>query len=313
MTAPPRPIGPASAPAPASAPGPSRASGAPLAGIGLMLLAMAILPGIDVLAKLLGAQGLPVAQIVWARVAFGTLITLPFALHQGGARALWPDRPATHGLRAFLLVVATFLFFQSVQYLPIADALAIFFVQPLVLTALSPIILGERVGPRRWAAVALGFAGTLVIIRPGLQAVNPGHLFALSAGTALAVYFLLTRRVANSAPAMAITYWTNLIGAAGLTLLAPLYWVAPTPAQWAMFAALGAIAVAGHLFITLAYERAEASLLAPLAYTEMVTSTLMGWVFFGDLPDRFTFLGVGILIGCALYISARERAAQTYT
>lgn len=281
----------------------------PLIGVILMLTAMAILPGIDVIAKTLGQQGMPITQIVWARMFFGAVLTLPFALRQGGMRTLVPDRPIFHTIRAAFLMLATFCFFSSLKYLPIADALAIFFVQPLVLTALSPFVLGERVGPRRWMAVAVGFLGTLIIIRPGLGGINPGSLLALGAGTSLALYFLMTRRIAGSAPAMVTTFHTMLIGAVLASLLAALVWVAPSSGQWALFAALGLIAALGHYLITRAYDFAEASLLAPLAYTEMITSVVLGWWFFGDFPDGWTFVGAAILISCAIYISVRERKA----
>ncbi len=281
-----------------------------LTGVVLMLAAMAVLPGIDVIAKLLGQAGMPVAQIVWARMLFGALMALPFALRHQGARGLWPDRPAFHMLRAAMLMLATFCFFSSLKFLPIADALAIFFVQPLVLTALSPVILGERVGPRRWAAVAAGFVGTLIIIRPGLGTMNPGSLLALAAGTCLALYFLMTRRISGSAPAMVTTFYTNLMGTLIASVIAVFVWKSPLPSEWALFVALGLIAGFGHYLITRAYDFAEASLLAPLAYTEMVTSVLLGWWFFGDFPDRWTFIGVAILISCAIYISVRERARK---
>ena len=277
-------------------------------GIGLMLAAMAVLPGIDVIAKFMGEGGTPVLQIVWARLTFGALLTLPFALPTTGLSGLLPSRPFYHGLRASLLIAATFFFFWSLKFLPIADALAIFFVQPLVVTALSPLILKEHVGPRRWAAVAVGFVGTMIIIRPGFGTLNPGALLALAAGTSLALYFLMTRRIAGSQKAIVTTFHTNLLGAAITSALVPLVWITPSPTDWLLFVTLATIANIGQYCIVRAYDHAEASLLAPLAYTEMVTSTIMGLIFFGDFPDRWTFLGVAILITCAIYISYRERA-----
>lgn len=276
-------------------------------GIALMLGAMAVLPFLDVVAKTLGQQGMPILQIVWARMAFGALLTLPFTLRHGGAKAIRPDRPAYHTLRAALLIAATFLFFSALKYLPIADALAIFFVQPLILTAISPFVLGEKVGPRRWAAVAVGFAGTLIIIRPGFTDLNPGTLLALGAGACLAVYFAMTRRISGSAPAMVTTFHTSLMGTLLIALPVLLLWESPTPAQWALLFLIGLIATTGHYLIVRAYDHAEASLLAPLAYTEMIMATAAGWWFFGDFPDGWTFLGTAILIACATYISVRER------
>jgi drug/metabolite transporter (DMT)-like permease len=281
---------------------------APLIGIGFMLAAMAILPLIDVIAKHLGNQGLPITLLVWARLTFGAAVVLPFAARHARGRDLLPDRPALHGLRAALLGASTFCFFFALKTLPIADALAIFFVQPLVVTMLSPWILGERVGLRRWVAVAVGFLGTLIIIRPGVAPLNPGSLFALAAGTSLALYFLVTRRISGRAPAILTTFRTNLMGALLSTLAVLPVWTWPAPGQWLLLVALAVIANLGHYLIVRAYDHAEASLLAPLAYTEMVTSTILGLIVFGDFPDGWTFLGVGILIACAISISTSQAA-----
>ena len=280
----------------------------PIIGVALMLGAMAVLPGIDVIAKFLGQQGMPILQVVWARLVLGALMTLPFAVRIAGAKSLWPDRPWYHTLRAAFLVAATFFFFLSLKWLPIADALAIFFVQPLIVTVLSAFVLREAVGPRRWIAVAVGFIGTLIIIRPGIAELNPGSWLALAAGVTLAFYFVMTRAISGRAHAMVTMFQTSLLG--GLILSAGIWWVWvwPNPTQWAMLAALAFIGTAGHLMIVRAYDHAEASLLAPLAYTEMITSVALGWLFFSDFPDAYTFLGVAILISCAIYISMRERA-----
>lgn len=275
-----------------------------------MLAAMAILPVIDVFAKKLGEAGVPILIVVWARALFGGLMTLPFALRAEGAQAFRPAQPLRQLARSALLFSATFLFFQSLKHLPIADALAIFFVNPLVIVILSALALREKVGPRRWAAVAVGFVGTLIIIRPGVVEVNPGTFYALGAGVALGSYFVMTRAMAGVADAMVLNFQTSAIGAALLTLALPFLWVAPSPTQWAMLAALGVIATLGHVLITKAYEHGEASLLAPLAFTEIIMATILGWWFFGDLPDRWTVLGVTILIGSAIYISVRERQVK---
>lgn len=275
-----------------------------------MLTAMAILPFIDVLAKVLGQQGMPILIVVWARAVFGALMTLPFAIRAEGLAAFRPRRPLHHLSRAVLLFSATFLFFQALKHLPIADALAIFFVNPLVIVILSALILRERVGPRRWAAVAVGFVGTLIIIRPGLVEVNPGTFYALGSGVALGSYLVMTRHIAGAANAMVLTFQTSTIGAALMTLALPLLWQMPDPAQWLMLVGLGVVATLGHVLITMAYEHGEASLLAPLAFTEIIMATVFGWWFFNDLPDRWNVLGVAILIGSAIYISIRERRAK---
>jgi drug/metabolite transporter (DMT)-like permease len=212
-----------------------------------------------------------------------------------------------HAVRSCFMIAATAMFFWALQYLPIADTLAIFFVQPLIVTMLSPLVLGEKVGIRRWLAVMIGFLGTLIIIRPGFQELNPGVFLALGAGASLAIYLLLTRKIAGSAPAMVTTFYTSLMGAMIMSVIVLFVWEPPTPAQWGLFVLLSFIANGGHYLIIKAYDHGEASLLAPLAYTEMVMATIAGWYFFGDFPDRWTFLGVGILIVSAVYISWRER------
>jgi drug/metabolite transporter (DMT)-like permease len=292
----------------------------PLIGVFFMLGAMASLPFIDVLAKFLGQQNVPILQVVWARVLFGAVLTLPLALRKmahdprtgkGAAlRALWPQRPLFHLARASMLMIATFGFFASLKHLPIADALAIFFVQPLIVTLLSAWTLGEKVQNSSWVAIFVGFLGTLIIIRPGMGEINPGSFLALIAGVSLAVYFVMTRRISGEVAAVVTTFQTNAIGAGLLIGVMPFVWVAPTPEQWAMMMALGAIATFGHFLIVRAYDYAEASLLAPLAYSEMIMATFVGWYFFGDLPDRYTVLGVTILIGCAVYISLSEHGRQ---
>lgn len=280
-----------------------------LRGVVLLLLAMAILPFLDVVAKFLGQKGVPILMIVWARMAFGALLTLPFAVRIAGSGGLWPDWPLFHLIRAAFLIGATFFFFWSLKFLGIAEALAIFFVQPLVVTALSPVVLGEKVGVRRWAAVAVGFAGTLIILRPGLSAIGAGQMLAFGSGVCLALYMLVTRRMAGQSHAVVTMFHTSLMGGIMTSAVLPFVWQAPDAVIWAQFLLVGLLATAGHILITRAYDHAEASLLAPLAYTEIVMATVAGWWFFGDLPDGWTFVGVAILIGSAIYISARERAA----
>lgn len=278
-----------------------------LIGAGFMLAAMGMLPFLDVVAKTLGQQGMPVIEIVWGRMFFGALMTLPFAVKIGGRAALIPDRPIYHTFRSGLLIGATFFFFFALKYLPIADALAIFFVNPLVVTALSPFVLGETVGPQRKVAVAIGFIGTLIIIRPGFQEINPGTILALASGVCLASYFLMTRRISGQANAVITTFHTGLVGTVITSLIVLTVWQPPSDLQWALLVLVGLISTLGHLMIVRAYDFAEASLLAPLAYTEIIMATVAGWWFFGDFPDFWTFVGVGVLIACAIYISVNER------
>jgi drug/metabolite transporter (DMT)-like permease len=279
-----------------------------LKGIGLVLVAMSILPLIDVCAKFLGQQGVPVAQMVWARFFFGALFTLPFAFRVAGRAAFMPANPWFNAARALFLILGTACFFVALKYLGIADTLAIYFVQPILITALSPLLLGEHVGVRRWTTVAIGFLGVLIIIRPGFQSLNLGVLFALLAGLSSSLYIIVTRHLKGTADAMVTTFQTSAIGAVAMSAVAPVYWLSASAPQWLLLVLLGAIAIAGHYLITRAYDYAEASMLSPFNYAEMITAVLAGWWFFGDLPDAWTLVGVAILIACAIYISLREHA-----
>ncbi len=285
----------------------------PLIGIALMIAAMLVMPFLDVVAKFLGQQNVPIVEIVWGRLAFGTLMTAPLVVGSEGFKGLTPQQPLLHLARACLVAVATGLFFWALKFQGIAETLAIYFVQPLVVTMLSPIILGETVGLRRWVAVIVGFMGTLIIIRPGFQNVNPGMLMALGAGTCSGIYMLISGILAGQNRATASTFHTSLAGAVLVSIVVIFFWQAPTTQQWFMFALLALFATLGNYFAIRALEYAEASLLAPFGYTEMINAVAAGWYFFGDFPDGWTFVGVGVLIVCAIYISYRERGKKTLT
>jgi drug/metabolite transporter (DMT)-like permease len=272
-----------------------------------MLSAVAILPFLDVAAKFLGQQGMPVLESVWGRLALGFVMTLPFVVKGRPAKALMRGPWLMHAARAFLLIAGTGFFFLGLAWLPIADTLSIFFVQPLIVTMLAPLMLKEHVGARRWIAVFIGFLGTLIIIRPGFQSLNPGVLFALLAGMASALYLILTRKIASQADPIVTMFQTNAMGAVMASLALPFVWHTPSWEQWGLLAVLALVATLGHYLMVAAYRFAEASLLAPLSYGEMIMAVVCGWWFFGDFPDRWTFTGVGILIACAVYISYRER------
>jgi drug/metabolite transporter (DMT)-like permease len=275
-------------------------------GISLMLFAMAILPVMDAIGKHLG-QFLPVLLIVWGRLVFATLFTLPAVLiRHGVAGAITPQRPLMQLARSMLMVLSTMSFFTGLRYLPIADTLAIFFIMPLVVTALAPLVLGEHVGVRRWSAVVVGFIGTLIIIRPGFHGVNVGTLWALTAGVSMAIFMLLTRKIAGSIDPLINNFQTTLIGAILVSLAMPWLWQSPGLDNWGLLAAVGAVAAIGHYAMVRAYDFASAPTLAPLAYTEMISATVIGYLVFGDFPDLWTILGVAILIGSAIYISYRE-------
>lgn len=278
----------------------------PITGIALMLAAMAVVPLMDGVAKHLSAT-FPVLQVVWARYFFHLLILLPVVLWRHGVSALLLRNPWLQIIRGGFLLGSTILFFAAIAVMPIADALALVFVAPLVVTALSPLVLGERVGPRRWTAVSVGFVGVLVIVRPGLSDFHPGMLLALGAGTVYAFYSLATRKLSGSAPPLITLAYTALLGALVMSAAVPAVWTPPDVRDIAWMALMGALAAGGHFLIIKSFEHAEASLLAPLGYSEIVMATVVGYLAFGDFPDAWTWVGVAIVISSGVYVSVRER------
>jgi drug/metabolite transporter (DMT)-like permease len=283
----------------------------PMLGISLMFGAMLIFPFLDVVAKFLGQQGVPVIQIVWARLFFGMLLAAPLLVAYEGVQALIPRDKKLNVSRGALIVVSTLMFFWALKFQGIAETLSIYFVQPLIITVLAPLVLGEHVGLRRWSAVVVGFLGVLVIIRPGFQQVNPGVFLAFGAGVTSGIAMLLSRKLAGGSSAMANTFYTSLMGTIFATIAVAGVWQTPDFHQLGLFVLLAAIGTTGNYLSIRALQFAEASLLAPLGYAEMINAVLAGWYFFGDFPDGWTFLGVAILVSCAIYISWRERMAAS--
>lgn len=279
----------------------------PLLGIALMVSAMLLFPFLDVCAKFLGQWGIPVIEIVWARLFFGMIITAPILVATEGFQSLVPRDAKINALRGFALVVSTMMFFGALRFQGVAETLSIYFVQPLFITALAPLVLKEKVGLNRWIAVAIGFVGVLIIVRPGFMELNPGVFLAAGSGFGSAITLLLTRKLAGNSSALANTFYTSLFGSvlAGIAMIP--FWQTPTFNEFLVMLLLSGIGTTANFLTILAMQFAEASLLAPFGYTEMVNAVLGGWLFFGDFPDHWTFVGVAVLIACALYISYRER------
>jgi S-adenosylmethionine uptake transporter len=279
----------------------------------LMVVAMLILPGIDAIAKWL-SESVPAGQTAWSRFLFQTLIMLPLVARMRGPfhwSGLW-----IHALRGTLIALATLLFFSALRFLPIADAISIFFVEPLLLTLLSAVFLAEPVGWRRLLAVSVGLVGALIVIRPGFESF--GWAAALPLGTALsfAFYLILTRRLAQREDPARMQFLAGVfgcvvmslaLGVGQLTGIAALDPIWPDAFEWALLAGLGVIATIGHLLVVHAFRRAPAGILAPFQYLEIVSATLLGLIFFDDFPDPMTWLGVLIIVSAGLYVFHRER------
>ena len=275
-------------------------------GIILLLVAFNIQAIMDGLAKYLAEAGHPVIQILWARFFFNALLIVPIAAWRHRGLMVRPPNPTAQIGRGLLHALGTFLLFTAYARMPLADALAIYYAYPFVVTALAPFLLGEHTGWRRWTAVIVGFAGTLMIIRPGVEVLNTGALFALIGSVAFALYLILTRKLAGSAPADLTLSYQSTSAAIVISMLVPFFWVTPDAFSLMLFVAIGAISALGHLMIIHAFERAPASYLAPFGYVEIITAAVIGFALFGDIPDYMTWGGIFVISASGIYIAWRD-------
>jgi drug/metabolite transporter (DMT)-like permease len=276
-------------------------------GILLMMLAGFMFVVMDSTAKYL-SHDYPVGQIVWARYLFH-LLTLPFLIGRGSwVAVLRSQRPGLQVLRSLFLLGSTFFFFLAVKYIPLATATAIGFVGPLLVTALSVPLLGEKVGFRRWAAVVFGFGAVLVIIRPGAEVLHWAVVLPLLVAFCFAFYQITTRILSRADSSITTLFYSGIAGIVVMTALLPvLEWRWPDAMGWAVMAFLGLMGSLGHLVMIRAFTVAPASSLAPFSYLQLVWATVLGLVMFNDWPDAWTFLGAAMLAASGLYVLYRER------
>ena len=264
-----------------------------------------IVPVMDAYAKFLSSS-MDVLQITWARYFFTVVFTLSLMLIFYRQSLVWSKKPMLQLIRGLILVFSTYLFFYSISFISLPKALTLAFVAPLIVTVLSPFFLKEKVGIRRWTAVSIGFIGTLIVIRPGFIEFNLATFAALGNGICYGFYLILTRKLSTSDNPLLTLLFTGTVGAIILSLFMPSVWVNPTSNQWFMMALIGLIASVAHLFLILSLKYADASKLAPLGYTEIITNIIISYYFFNELPDNWTYLGLFIIVLSGLYISRRE-------
>ena len=270
------------------------------------LLAWAILPFMDTIAKYLSSE-LSFFQITWARYFFTVFFTLPFMFIFFRKNLTWSTQPKLQLFRGLTLFFANILFFYSISIISMAKALTLAFVAPLITTALSPFFLGEKVGFRRWSAVIIGFVGSLIVIRPGFIEFNLATVAALGTGFFYGIYLVITRKLHTSDSPLLTLLLTGVVGAIIGSFIVPVVWINPTFNQWSLLALMGIFACLGHLFLILSLKYADASKLAPFGYFEIVTNVMLGYYFFGDFPNYWTWTGLAIIVCSGIYISIRER------
>ena len=265
----------------------------------------------DTSAKWLVAAAIPALQVAWLRY-FGHLVVVIAAYTpRQGLSIIKSKNPKLQSYRAMFLLVGTCFNFSALHYLPLTTTIAIFFVTPLTVCLLSIPVLGEKVGVKRLLAVLVGFGGVLVIVQPWSQSFDPHVFISIAAMLCISCYFVMSRVIAGlDSNATTQVYVSGL----GTVLLAPLalyFWVWPDSLQaWILLILLGALGMIGHSMLTSAHQHAEASVLAPTVYSQMVFIAVLSWLVFNEPPDQKTLLGTLIIVGSGLFIWFRERQLE---
>ncbi|MBL0422933.1 DMT family transporter [Ramlibacter sp. AW1] len=285
-----------------------------LAGIALLMLACLFFASNDTAGKVLVVSGVPVVMAIWGRYVAQAVAISAVALPLRGRTLLRTRQPGFHLLRGLMLLGGSVFVFWSLLYMPVGELTAIIMITPLLVTLLGATVLKERVSPLRWLLVAGGFAGTLVIIRPGGSAfgwvmVLPLLQVAFSCG-----FQLLTSRMARTEDPFTMHFYTSWVGVLATSLAVPLAW-APlaSPWLWLLMAGMGALSTVGHLLFIGAFQRAPASTLMPYVYVQIGFAMLAGWLVFGHVPDGWSMLGMALIAACGMtgaWLSVQEMRAR---
>ncbi len=282
----------------------------PFKGIALVLASTIFLGTSDATAKYLSAT-LPSIEIAWIRFLVFALIMSPAMLPFSPLYAMRTERRGLHLLRGAALLGSSLFFITGLRFLPIAEASATGFVAPLFVTALSILFLGEIVGLRRWIATGVGLLGVVIILRPGSGAFHAAAFFPLVSALAWASTLIMTRMMSGTERAVTTMTYSSIAGLCILTALVPFVWVTPSWHDIAFGILIGVASTAGQWIVVLAYRYADASVLAPFSYTQLLWVSVLGFVIFGEVPDVWTVTGAAFIVASGLYTAHRERVRQS--
>lgn len=285
-------------------------SRSPIRAVAWMLAAVAAFSLMDAAMKLLSAH-YPPLQVTMLRGAASLPFVLVWVLASAGARSIVPVRWGLHLLRGALGMAMIGCFVYGLKRMPLSTAYTIYFVSPLLVAALSVPLLGERVGPRRWSAIAIGLVGVIVVLRPGVDGlVSLPGLMVLLAAVSYAVASVTVSLLTRTDTSQSMVVWFLLIMVLGAALLAIPHWVPLRPAHAGLIAGMGLTGALGQVALTRAFQSGEASMVAPLEYTGLVWVIGWDWLLWRALPDRATWIGAAIIVASGLYLLRRERIRQ---
>jgi drug/metabolite transporter (DMT)-like permease len=282
----------------------------PLMGIVLMCLAGTFFPVMNGVAKLM-SQTYSSEQVVWARTLSHLVFLLLLFMPRYGVQVVRTRRPGIQVLRSALLIASTYLFFSAIKVVPIAQAAAVSFLSPLLVVLLAAPMLGERITPGRIAAVLAGFAGVLVVTRPGAAVFQPASLLIVGSATCYALYQVYTRRVAGIDSAATSSTYSALVGTVLMSAIVPLSWRTPDAVvDVLLLASLGVFGGLGHYCVARSLSCAPANLVSPFMYWQMVGSVIVGYLLFSEVPDAFTWLGAAMIIGAGLWVGMKASSGK---
>jgi drug/metabolite transporter (DMT)-like permease len=275
---------------------------------GWLLAAVTSFSALDTIAKLL-SRSMPVTSAVWFRYVVPSIILGLWMYSRRGKQGFATPNIKQQLLRGALLVLSTLCFWNALVHLPIVEAAAVGFIGPSMLVVMSSFVLRERAEPIHWVALLIGFAGVLIVLRPGFSHPGIGAIAALSSAFLYSAYQIVTRKLAPSHDSITMLFYANAVGAVILTFLVPATMRAPQGWEWPGVFALGLFGGFGHWCMIRAYEKADAPTLAPFMYSQLATTTLAGWLVFGTLPDGYTLLGILVIVGSGLVVLLDLRRA----
>ncbi len=277
-------------------------------GILWMLLTMLAFATMDAFAKYL-TQSFSLPQVVWARYLF-TAVLVVAMLGRRFPAALSTRQPVLQVARAIMALLTTGLFFAGLGLLPLADATALVVTSPIMVTALSLPLLGEPVRRRQWAGVAAGFAGAMIIVRPGGGVLQWAALLPLAAAVLFSLHQITARILSRTDAAVTTLAYTAGLGLLIASAAVPFFWITPEPMEWLYMAAVGVFGCIGQFSLIKAFEAAPAAVVAPLAYSSLIWAALFGLVVFGDVPDAWTVSGALVIAASGLYVQRGKRARK---
>jgi drug/metabolite transporter (DMT)-like permease len=286
-----------------------------LHAIGLMLLTVLLFSLLDTSAKHLATRiGIPIAEIAWARFVEQFIllaVLVPAFGLMTPKRMFTTARPMLQLVRSVLMAATTVCNFVALQYLRLDQTITIVFLAPLVVAALAGPLLGEWVGWHRALAIMVGFAGILVVVRPGFHEIHWSVFVAMAGMLAYALFMLLTRHLSTYDPPLVTLFYSMFAGTLLGAPTALASWVMPPDMMsWLIFGSLGILGGTGHYLLILAYNRAPASTVSPFIYAQILSMIALGYLVFGDVPDLWTMVGAAIVIGSGIYLVHRERIAH---